>query len=335
MLLVRPDAAAKFCQQVFMNQISASVEVDKRPDRSDLFLSLFLLPLYFFIWGRFGQKFAVGVLISLFTGAGCWLLALILTPARLPANLKADNFGWKLFLLFPLFCPLALPLWLIPIILIAAYLLTYSSFGGCGRHIFNPVAVAVVFMLVGYGHTASLHPVRPLPGPYDGFKIWNAGLPVAKPVWKTYAEVPPTALVEASYSGLLPALPGSAFGLPLLAASAALALIGGRRRVWWVSAVLIMQLATMFGAGSPGLEISALHPLLLGVVPGLLLVAVIDEVSLPEDWPGQIINALLFSVLGLVFILRSENLLGPVYALLLAQITSPLLTDLLMRRGKS
>ncbi|MDD3148404.1 MAG: RnfABCDGE type electron transport complex subunit D [Candidatus Riflebacteria bacterium] len=316
-----------------MNHISASGEFEKRPDRSDLFLCLFLLPLYFFIWGRFGQKFAAGALISLSTGAGCWLLALIFKSAGPSANSATDRFGWGLFLLFPLFCPLALPLWLIPIILIAAYLLTYSSFGGCGRHIFNPVAVAVVFMLVGYGHTASLHPVRPLPGPYDGFKVWNAGMPSAKPVWETYAEVGPEFLVEASYSGLLPALPGSAFGLPLLAASAALALLGRRRRVWWVVAVLSVQLATLLVAGWSDLDISALHPLLLGIVPGLLLIAVFDEVSLPEDLVGQVISALLFSSLAIVFIFRSENLLGPVYALLLAQITAPLLTDLLMRRG--
>ncbi len=335
MLHVRLDADATFSRRGLMNQIADSADVKKRSDRSVLLLGLFLIPLYFFIWGRFGQKFAAGALISFATGASCWLLALIMKPANSPATLEAAGFGWHLFLLFPLFCPLAMPLWLIPVILIAAYLLAFSSFGGCGRNVFNPVAVAVVFMLVGYGHTASLHAVRPLPGPYDGFKIWNAGLPAAKPVWQTYAEVPLTALAQSSYSGLLPALPGSAFGLPLLAASAALALIAGRRRVWWVVTVLALQLITMFASGRWGLEVSALHPLLLGVVPGLLLVSVTDEVSLPEDWPGQIINGLVFASLAVLFIFRSENLLGPVYALLLAQIAAPLVTDLIMRRSNA
>lgn len=318
-----------------MNPISDPTDVKKRSDRSDALLTLFLVPLYFFILGRFGQKFAAGAMISLITGVCCWLFSLALRPAQLSSNQNNKGFGWHLFLLFPLFCPLAMPLWLIPIILIAAYILTFSSFGGYGRHIFNPVAIAVVFMLVGYGHTASLHPVRPLPGPYDGLKIWNAGLPSVKPVWQTYAEVPLQSLFAASYSGLLPALPGSAFGLPLLAASAALSLIGGRRRVWWIVSVLALQLVAMFGAGRWGLEISAMHPLLLGVVPGLLLVAVADETSLPADWPGQIVNALLFATLAVLFIFRSENLLGPVYALLLAQIVAPLLVDLVVSRGSN
>lgn len=334
--------------------------VSSASDHENLLLLFLLLPLYFQIWGRFGQKFAVAALLSMTTGVCCWFLSLIFKPAASdnpekikksessarqgqsdeqchpnnPDNacLPADRFGWPLFLLFPLLCPLALPLWLIPGILVVTYLLVFNGFGGFGRHIFNPVAVAVVFMLVGYDHTASLHAVRPLPGPYDGFTVWSAGTPVAMPVWQIYAEVPVDALFQASFSGLLPAIPGSVFGLPLLLASAVFSLAVGHRRIWWVTSVLALQLGVMLFNGSASLNISPLHPLFLGTIPTLLLLAIVDRHSLPEDVPGQIISGLLFAFFALLFVFRSPDPLGPVYGLLLAQISAPLVTDLVMRR---
>ncbi len=372
--------------------------VSPASDHEHLLLLFLLLPLYFQIWGRFGQKFAVAALLSMTTGVCCRFLSLIFKPAapdtssptvgsatpvaavslsaavvaEIPAGanfanpdnpdklktaansanqcnsceqgkknepdkpdtirLPADRFGWSLFLLFPLLCPLALPLWLIPGILVATYIIVFNGFGGFGRHIFNPVAVAVVFMLVGYGHTASLHAVRPLPGPYDGFTTWSAGAPLAMPVWQVYAGVPVNRLFQASFSGLLPAIPGSAFGLPLLLASAVLALAAGHRRVWWVTSVLALQLGVMLFNGSVSLNISPLHPLFLGIIPALLLMAVIDRHSLPDDTPGQVVSGLLFAFSALLFIFRSPDPLGAAYGLLLAQIATPLATDLFMRR---
>ena len=335
---------------------NSPASVSPASDHENLLLLLLLLPLYFQIWGRFGQKFAVAVLLSMTTGVCCWFLSLIFKPAASdkpeiltdsanPAGLGqpaksgnpesnrlSDRFGWSLFLLFPLLCPLALPLWLIPVILAATYIIVFNSFGGFGRHIFNPVAVAVVFMIVGYDHTASLHAVRPLPGPHDGFTIWNAGAPVAMPVWQLYAKVPVGALFQASFSGMLPAIPGSAFGLPLLLASAVFSLGAGHRRIWWVTSLLALQLGVMLFNGSASLSISPLHPLFLGIIPTLLLLAVIDRHSLPADVPGQIISGLLFAFFALLFIFRSPDLLGPAYGLLLAQISAPLVTDLIMRR---
>ncbi len=376
---------------------NSSAPVSPASDHENLLLLFLLLPLYFQIWGRFGQKFAVAALLSMTTGICCWFLSLIFKPAvpdnpspdpgsksqiaavgqpagassvsaganseksTYPETLKnsvtpvksenhgnpgspailgsfepvqkpVDRFGWSLFLLFPLLCPLALPLWLIPGILVATYIIVFNGFGGFGRHIFNPVAVAVVFMLVGYDHTASLHAVRPLPGPYDGFTVWSAGTPVAMPVWQVYAEVPVDALFQASFSGLLPAIPGSAFGLPLLLASIVVALAAGHRSVWWMTSVLGLQLGGMLFNGSVSLNISSLHPLYLGIIPTLLLVAVIDRHSLPDDIPGQIVSGLLFAFFALLFVFRSPDPLGPAYGLLLAQISAPLATDLIMRR---
>ena len=387
------DARLTYAHRMRQN---SPVSVTTASDHENLLLLFLLLPLYFQVWGRFGQKFAVAALLSIATGVCCWFLSLIFKPAAPetfavttgskssvaagnvvnassvstdvnseksvypetlkktadpassdkqdnpgepdsldslePAQLPVDRFGWPLFLLFPLLCPLALPLWLIPGILVATYVIVFNGFGGFGRHIFNPVAVAVVFMLVGYDYTASLHAVRPLPGPHDGFTVWNAGAPVAMPVWQLYSRVPVDALFQASFSGLLPAIPGSAFGLPLLLASAVLAIAAGYRRIWWLTSVLALQLGVMLVSDSVSLNISPMHPLFLGIIPTLLLVAVIDRHSLPDDVPGQIVGGLLFAFFALIFVFRSPDLLGPAYALLLAQISAPLATDLIMRR---
>lgn len=300
--------------------------------KADLLLILFLLPLYFAVWGRFGQKFAAGAALSIATGACCWLVALIMQSPGKPETGRSTIFGWPLFVLFPLFCPLALPLWLIPFILIVSYLVVISSFGGFGKHFFNPVALAVVFMLCGYGATASLNAVRPLADASAGFKVWSAGLPPARPLWQIYTTVPTLDLVKASCSGSLPSIPGNAFGMPLLAASFILSFMFGRRRLWWLTVVVATAGFTSLVIQSRNLDISPLHPLLLGVMPGLLLIAVADFSTLPESGLGQMVSALIFAAFAVLFIFKSENILSPVYALLLMQIVSPLVIDVLTRR---
>ncbi len=316
-----------------MQQNSERSHILQHPDKGDLLLLLFVIPLYFFVWGRFGQKFAAGALLSLATGVACWLFRLVLKPAASETIPVETRFGWHLFFLFPLFCPLALSLWLIPPILVIAYLISFTCFGGCGRHIFNPVAVAVVFMIVGYAHTASLHPVRPLSGAFEGFRIWSAGLPTARPAWKLYEEVPLSSVFSASYNGLLPNFPGSAFGLPLLLASAILALLANRRPLWWLSVFMGVQIFTLYCSSPQTLDVSPWHPLLLGVVPAIMLIAVADADSLPRSWGGQVLCGLFSAAFAVLFIFRSDNLLGPIFSLLLAQVLSPLVIDLIFRRG--
>ena len=189
-------------------------------------------------------------------------------------------------------------------------------------------------MVVSYSHTASLHPARPLSGAFDGFKTWSAGLPAARPVWKLYEEIPLTSVFSASYSGLLPNFPGSVFGLPLLLASAMLALLANRRPLWWLTVFMGVQIFTLYGSSPQTLDISPWHPLLLGIIPAVLLAGVADCDSLPAGWAGQVLCGLLFAAFAVLFVFRSDNLLGPMFGLLLAQVISPLLIDLLVPGGE-
>lgn len=297
---------------------------------ADWLMVLVLLPLYFAVWGRFGQKFAAAAGLSIATGVCCWFFILVRQSAA--SDLKADEipFCWSLFFLFPLFCPLGLTLWLIPFILVLAYLVSISSFGGFRRHFFNPVAVAVILMLVGYGSTASLSASKPLPSADSGYRVWTAGVPPTRPLWFYYAAVPAENLLRAAVAGDLPAVPGSVFTLPLLLLSGLLALVFARRRIWWLTLCLCIPAFSLLAQYWGWSALSPLHPLLLGLVPALALTAIADYHTLPETVGAQIVSAMLFAALVLLFTVRSENPLGPVFALLLMQVISPLLYDLLM-----
>ncbi|MBU1105107.1 MAG: RnfABCDGE type electron transport complex subunit D [Candidatus Riflebacteria bacterium] len=299
---------------------------------ADWLLLLVLLPLYFAVWGRFGQKFAAAASLSLATGVCCWLVALVMQPAGDDQKAAEMPFCWSLFLLFPLFCPLGLALQLIPFILILTYLISITSFGGFRRHFFNPVAVAVILLLVGYNSTASLSASKPLQQPYSGYRLWTAGVPPTRPLWFFYAAVPAEELASAGTAGKLPALPGSVFTFPLLLLSGVLALVFARRRIWWLTACLSVMAFAALAKHWGLVAFSPLHPLLLGLVPSLTLAAVADYHTLPKKTGEQIISALLFAVLVLLFTVKSENPLGPVFALLLMQVLSPLLCDLLPGR---
>ncbi|MDD2998484.1 MAG: RnfABCDGE type electron transport complex subunit D [Candidatus Riflebacteria bacterium] len=299
-----------------------------RFSKADFWLYLFLIPLYFAVWGKFGQKFAAGAVISMATGVFCWFVALVLCSSPENEEFSEKTFAWPLFALFPLFCPLGLPLWLIPFILIISYLVAISCFGGYGRHFFNPVALAVVFMVCGYSNTASLSATRPLPPTNSGYKTWSAGMPSAKPLWRIYESVSSARLVEASVSGALPAIPGHVFGLPLLLASFFMSFVFAHRRLWWLAAVSGTALFAFVCSKYSIMVISPAHPLLLGIVPGLLLIAIADFSTLPESPLEQVLGGLIFAALALLFIVKSDNVLGPVFAFLLAQVLLPLLADL-------
>ncbi|PKL49998.1 MAG: hypothetical protein CVV42_04880 [Candidatus Riflebacteria bacterium HGW-Riflebacteria-2] len=297
---------------------------------ADWLLLLVMLPLYFAVWGRFGQKFAAAAGLSVATGVACWFVALLQQPAN--SDIKAGEipFCWSLFILFPVFCPLALPLWIIPPLLVLAYIISISSFGGFRRHCFNPVAVAVVLMLVGYSSTASLSASKPLLSAGAGYRAWSAGVPPTRPLWFYYAAVPLEKLLVASFSADLPAMPGSVFSLPLLFLAGVMALFFGRGRAWFITLLLAVPGFAAI-AGNAGLvSFSPLHPLLLGLAPALMLIAVVDYHTLPTRMSEQIISGLLFSALLLLFTIRSVNPLGAVYAFLLMQVLSPLLCDLLL-----
>lgn len=301
----------------------------RNTEGADLLMAALLMPLYASVWGRFGQKFAAAVGICLLTGLAAWFYAVISQPGEDRRDFYQVPFCWQLFVLFPLFVPLAMPLWLIPFILIISYVVAISSFGGFGRHFFNPVAFAVLFMFCGYATTASLGPSRPMPASEPAYAVWTAGMPPAKPLWQIYPEVATQDLVSATTGGNLPALPGSSFSGLILIIALLVILISRKRLVWPVFSLIFTAVLTWLALKNGWSGFSPAHPLLLGIFPSLLLVSVVDYSSLPETRSEQAVSALIFSALYLVFIIKADSALAPVSALLLARIVAPLVCDFL------
>ena len=291
-------------------------------------LTVFLFFLYLNSFGLFGTKFIAGVVISWFTGGAIWFLRILFQSGD---DLEGVDkpFGWMLFLLFPLFLPLALPLWIIPCILIVCYLITVAAFGGHGRHIFNPVIVAAVFMMYGYGDMGLIDASRPFPNSREGYNVWTAGIPPRADIRDIYSSIPAKSVFKASLNGLIPSIPGSCYGSVILLASLVFALVFQRCICWWfVSVVSICFFGWLLPQPSE-FSIPFTNLLVMGIIPSLLLCGIADYSTLPESALGQSINAFIFAGFAVFMLYNSSNILMPVYGFLLAQVVSPLVIDML------
>ena len=268
------------------------------------------------------------MLISWSTGAIIWSTRILFQSGDDPEGVDKP-FGWFLFLLFPLFIPLALPLWLIPIILIISYLISITAFGGYGKHIFNPVIVAVVFMLYGYGDIGITEASRPFPTNKEGFIVWTSGIPPRTDIREVYSSFPLKSVFYASIKGLIPSIPGSCYGLTILLGSLILSLMFNRGKYWWLTSVISILIMSYILPPPQGFDLSGINPLILGIIPSLLLCGIADINTLPKSKAGQAINAVTFAVFSMLMYFYSNNILAPAYGFLLAQVFSPLLIDII------
>ena len=289
-------------------------------------LATFLFILYFNVIGLYGLKFAVGAVICWFTGGILWFLRLLFLKSEDEEGVDKP-FPWYLFLLFPLFLPLAMPLWLIPAILVVSYLISVSAFGGYGKHIFNPIIVAVVFMLYGYGSNGILNASRPLQTDKSGYKIWTSGIPPRIDIREVFSEVEPSDLIPSSFKGLVPSVPGSSFGAIIFTASLFFSLVFKRRIIWWLCSVFSILAFSLLLPQPEAFSISPFGSLFLGIMPSLILAGIADFLTIPKSAGGQIVSAVFFGFFAVLMLFHSSDILAPAYGLLLSQVASPLFLD--------
>ena len=277
----------------------------------------FLVIYYTLIWASYGLKFAVCLAVSVLTG---FLLRVLFIKN------KTQDFGWQLFLLFPMFYSLALPLWIIPIVLIVSYLISCSSFGGYEKRYFCPVIIAVIFMICGYGYTSTLNASRPMEFG-KSFFVYNSGMPAFKPVLKIYSKIPLKESLEASVSGKYPAVLGANRSGFVVFVAFLFSILLKRKRVWFLTDfVLILVFTHFFSNGN----IYCFYPLLYGLIPVIMFVGICDCKSIPNGVSEQIIAAFWFSMFSVLFTLKTENPYLPVYGYLIMQILTPLTSDLVL-----
>ncbi len=290
-------------------------------------LLIFLFIIFINSIGLYGLKFGASVIISWATGAILWIIRILFQSGDDPEGVDKP-FGWHLFLLFPLFIPLALPLWLIPVILVISYLISITAFGGYGKHIFNPVIVAVVFMLYGYGEIGITEASRPFPTNKDGYIVWTSGIPPSADIRDVYSSFPQKSVIYASIKGLIPSIPGSCYGFTILIGSLIFALVFNRGKQWWLISVISILIFSYLLPQPKGFELSGINPLILGIIPSLILCGIADIHTLPKSNTGQTISAVTFAIFTMLMYFYSNNILAPAYGFLLAQVFSPLIIDI-------
>ncbi len=279
---------------------------------------LLLLPVFFAAWGRFGQKVPVALGLSLLTG----LLI------RAFAEVGEKPFPWACFWVFPLFVPLGMPLWLVPLSLTAAWIITISAFGGIGRNIFNPVVLALVFIMAGYGSAVSLTASKPFSTALAAINVWTAGINPIEPALRGWLTRPVITLSDFLGGGHLPAVPGLAFPGPLLLIVLLIVLLLPARRIWFFSTMILIFSGGELVAGTmPELIRSGASLLSTGVVVALLLACLADENTIPEQVGEQLLFSLILSAAIVVFACGSTHELAPVYGLLLTQAIFPMISD--------
>ena len=69
--------------------------------------------------------------------------------------------------------------------------------------------------------------------------------------------------------------------------------------------------------------------LFFGIMPSLILCGISDLTTLPESVKGQIINSIIFTFFALIMIFYTSNILAPAYGFLIAQVTTPLVLDII------
>lgn len=279
---------------------------------------LLLLPIFLAAWGRFGQKVPAALGLSLLTG----LLI------RAFAEVGDRRFPWAWFWVFPLFVPLGMPLWLIPVSLTAAWIISVSAFGGIGRNIFNLVALALVFIMAGYGSSVSLTASKPFASPLAAISIWTAGINPVEPALRNWLTRPVTSFSDFFAGGHLPAIPGFAFPGPLLLVVLFIVLLLPGRRIWFFSTMILIFAGGELAARTmPELIKSGASLLGTGIFAALLLTCLADENTIPDNAGEQFLFSLIFAVAMVVFACGASQELGPVYGLLLTQAIFPFVAD--------
>lgn len=283
--------------------------------------ALLLFPVYFAAWGRFGLKVPAACIASIGIG-------LLIKVFSTPRQEMSVNFPWALFLVFPLFAPLGMPLWLVAVALIAGWLISVSSFGGYGKNIFNPVIVALIFLICGYGSSVSLQASKPFPGPVKALATWTAGI---NPI-ESFNRNGLAAAVNFDLSllggGNFPSIPGLAFPGILMLAAIFMGCVFQGRRIWLITAISMIVFATFVAKRIfPVLIFGNLNIIFMGITPALILVAMADMKTIPVGNLPQFLHALSFALLLVCFVCFSDEVLTPVFALLLTQVVYPLLAD--------
>lgn len=140
------------------------------PERNDILIIVFTIPLYIAAIGKYGFKIAFALLISVIIGAVTEIVAFKLRKKEI------GILGTPVWFLVPLVLPPVFPLWMIGVSLFFGVVIGVVFFGGHGRALASPVALSWAFGILSFAFAFNLGWSLPFPGIFFGFKHYIAAV---------------------------------------------------------------------------------------------------------------------------------------------------------------
>lgn len=191
------------------------------PDRNDILIVIFSIPLYISAIGRYGFRIIFALLLSLIIGTAVEIAAFKIRKKEI------GILGTPAWILFPLVLPPVFPLWMIGISLFFGLVIGVAFFGGHGHALTSPVALGWAFATLSFSFAFNLGWSLPFPHLSFGFHRYIAALPtVEHPL--LYLDTRIFRLKEpviAVLMGNIPQTPGNAIPFVLIACGLCLLLL--------------------------------------------------------------------------------------------------------------
>jgi Na+-translocating ferredoxin:NAD+ oxidoreductase RnfD subunit len=140
------------------------------PDRNDILLIIFLLPLYIAAIGKYGLKIVFALLISVIIGTVVEIAAFKIRKKEI------GILGTPAWILFPLVLPPVFPLWMAGVSLFFGVLIGVVFFGGHGRALASPVALGWTFATLSFSFAFNFGWSLPFPSMSFGFTRYIAAV---------------------------------------------------------------------------------------------------------------------------------------------------------------
>ena len=278
--------------------------------------------IYFFGW-----RIVPMLLVSYVAGGTVEILFSIIRKDEINEGFLVTGF------IFPLILPPGLPLWLVAVGIVFGVVVGKEVFGGTGRNLFNPALVGRIFLALGYPSVLASSWIEPAVGG------WGRLLPI---FGKTEAISSATPLVSAKSGELISTLDlilgrvlgsaGETSAIAVLAGGVLLIVVGVAS---WRTVVAILASFVGLTAMLRGALPLTVSPVLFNVFSGSLLFGTFfmatDPVSGPVTTSGKWAYGILIGVVTVLIRNFSGFVEGVMFAILLANIFSPLMDEFVIR----
>jgi Na(+)-translocating NADH:ubiquinone oxidoreductase B subunit len=238
-------------------------------------------------------------------------------------------------LVFPLILPPALPLWMVAVGVIFGVVVGKEIFGGTGRNLFNPALVGRCCLALGYPTAMSANWITPGHGltgrllEYVDASHVNAitsATPLADAKGSVFATLPD--LLIGNVTGSI----GETSALAVLLGGVFLLLT---RVASWRTVAGILSSFTLLGAALHHLQPDSFGPIGFHLLVGGLLFGAFfmatDPITSPATSSGKWAYGILIGVLTLLIRNLSGYLEGMMFAILIGNITAPLMDEIVVR----